>query len=975
MDISLNFSLSLLIMVAGMKYRQKEKKFWYFALLPIFVLCVYFFEISETCLAEDAADGVNSHEFLSTLTPEETAWLHAHPVIRVVQDPSWPPVEFIDSLGKPSGMSRDYLTVVEERLGMKFETVKTSTWKEAYANLKHWEIDMTTSVAITPQRSEFWAFTEPYLNVPIVIATQSDVSYIVDISELSQKKVAVVAGYAVEDWLLRDYPEILLVRAKSTLEGLEMLQRGEVFAYLDNLLVIGDYQAKLKVSNIKIAGQTPYVNAQCMAVRKDWAPFAGILQKALDSISETERKEIYRTWLPVRYELGFNYALFLKVMAIFVAILIFMVVWNRRLTKEIRSRKQAEKALLGSELQQRRYIMGAPYGVFVADEQGSYLQVNPAMCGITGYTEDELLEMGIHDMYFPGSVEEGLQHFQEVVIQGKGQEELVFRRNNGERRWWSVTAVKLSETRFLGFCNDITERKNAEKRILETNTLLYSVIEGTTDSIFVKDMDGRYLLVNSGTCNTIGKDAHDILGRSDRELFPLESAAVINEIDQRVITTGKTALAEEILETPAGTTYWLVNKSPYFDENREIKGLIGISRNITTIKKAEQEQAKLEEQLNQAQKMESIGQLAGGVAHDFNNMLGVILGHTEMSMGREDVAPPLLASLEEIHKAASRSADITRQLLAFARKQTSAPKVLDLNETVAETLNMLRRLIGEDINLNWLPGEGLWLVKIDPVQINQILLNLCVNARDAIVGVGHLTIEINNCTLDDDYCSRHAGFAPGQYVRCMVSDNGQGMDKETLSHIFEPFFTTKHVGKGTGLGLATVYGTVKQNNGFINVYSEPGRGATFSIYLPRYVGTMGNMQSEYVPNHAVGGDETILLVEDEPTILLMTTQLLESLGYDVLAIGTPREAIQLVDEHANQIHLLLTDVIMPGMNGRDLADNLLATYPHLKCLFMSGYTSDVIALHGILDENVQFIQKPFSIKELASKVRTTLEQH
>ena len=962
-------------MVVSMKHRQIEKIFWYVLLTPICVLYIIFGVNAVTCLAEDAAAGGRAHEFLNILTPEEAAWLHTHPVIRVIQDPGWPPVEFIDSLGRPSGMSRDYLTLIEERLGMKFESVGTLTWKAAYAKLKRWEIDMTTSVAITPQRSEFWAFTQPYLKIPIVIATQSDVSYIADISELSHKKVAVVAGYAVEDWVMRDYPEILLVQAKSTLDGLQMLQRGEVFAYLDNLLVIGDYQAKLKVTNIKIAGQTPYVNAQCMAVRKDWTPLAGILQKALDSISETERKEIYRKWLPVRYELGFNYALFSKVMAVFVAILIVMIVWNRRLTKEIRSRKEAEKALRKSELQQRRYIMGAPYGVFVADEQGSYLQVNPTMCRITGYTAEELLGMGFSDMYFPGNIEESLHHFRVVELQGEAQKELVFRPKNGERRWWSVSTVKISETRFLGYCSDITERKITEKKILETNTLLHSVLEGTTDSIFVKDMEGRYLLVNSGTCNAIGKDAEDILGRSDRELFPLESAAVINEVDQRVITTGRTALAEEKLETVEGTTYWLVNKSPYFNEDHEMNGIIGISRNITSLKKAEEEQAKLEQQLNQAQKMESIGQLAGGVAHDFNNMLGVILGHTEMSMKYEELSSSLFASLEEIHKAAIRSADITRQLLAFARKQTITPKVLDLNETVAETLKMLRRLIGEDINLTWLPGDGLWLVKIDPMQFNQILLNLCVNARDAIIGVGHLTIETNNCTLDDEYCSRHAGFIPGQYVRCIVSDNGQGMDKETLSHIFEPFFTTKHVGKGTGLGLATVYGTVKQNNGFINVYSETGRGATFSIYLPRYVGSTGSMQSEYVPTPTVGGDETILLVEDEPTILMMTAQLLESLGYVVLAVGTPEEAIQLAGERANEIHLLLTDVIMPEMNGRDLADKLLPVYPHLRCLFMSGYSSDVIALHGILDESIQFIQKPFSIKDLAGKVRSALLQH
>ena len=288
-------------------------------------------------------------------------------------------------------------------------------------------------------------------------------------------------------------------------------------------------------------------------------------------------------------------------------------------------------------------------------------------------------------------------------------------------------------------------------------------------------------------------------------------------------------------------------------------------------------------------------------------------------------------------------------------------------------LKMLRRLIGEDVDLVWRPGSDLWPVKIDPSQIDQILANLCVNARDAIAGVGKLIVETGNNTLGEEYCAVHAGFAPGEYVRIAVSDNGCGMDKETLAYIFEPFFTTKGVGRGTGLGLATVYGAVKQNNGFINAYSEPGNGTSFSIYLPRHIGPAGQTRVGE-PRPSVGGHETILLVEDEPTILKMTTTMLQLLGYTVLAADSPREAIRLAGEFPSKIHLLLTDVVMPEMNGRDLAKNLLPVYPQLKCLFMSGYTSEVIAQHGILDEGVQFIQKPFSKKDLAIKVRMVLEK-
>jgi two-component system, cell cycle sensor histidine kinase and response regulator CckA len=374
--------------------------------------------------------------------------------------------------------------------------------------------------------------------------------------------------------------------------------------------------------------------------------------------------------------------------------------------------------------------------------------------------------------------------------------------------------------------------------------------------------------------------------------------------------------------------------------------------------------------------MESVGQLAGGVAHEFNNMLGVILGHAEMAMDQVDPTQPLYEDMEEICKAARRSADITRQLLAFARKQNIAPKALDLNEIIEKLIKMLRRLIGENIDLLWMPISGLWKIKADPSQIDQILTNLCVNARDSITGVGTITIKTKNGSLDENFCATQNGGVTGEYVQISVSDTGSGMDKLTLTHIFEPFFTTKGIGQGTGLGLSMVYGAVKQNNGFIDVTSEPGQGTIFTIYLPRYVevrttgGTLGEPASAPVE----GGRETILIVEDESTILKMTTRMLQHLGYSVLAADTPGEAIRLAGDFTGVIHLLMTDVIMPEMNGRDLAEQLMSFKNGIKCLFMSGYTSDIIANQGVLVDGMHFIQKPFSQKELAAKIRKVLDE-
>ena len=425
--------------------------------------------------------------------------------------------------------------------------------------------------------------------------------------------------------------------------------------------------------------------------------------------------------------------------------------------------------------------------------------------------------------------------------------------------------------------------------------------------------------------------------------------------------------------TKDGRTIWLNDIVTIVMQEDKPVAMRGVLIDVTDHKKVVEERLALEVQLYQVQKMESVGSLAGGVAHDFNNKLSVILGCTYLAFTESDPAK-LKELLEEIRKAAEQSADLTRQLLAFARKQTISPKVLDLNETVSGMLKMLNRLIGENINLTWQPAQNLWLLKFDPSQVDQILANLCVNARDSVSKDGKITIETGNSVIDDDFCACHTDALPGNYVRLVVSDNGCGMDNETLNRIFEPFFTTKETGKGTGLGLATVFGVVKQNNGFITVNSQPGSGTTFSIYLPQYSGT--SALSEKGPTlTALPGTETILLVEDELAILNMTAMILIKLGYIVLRANTATEAIRLASEHSGEINLLITDVIMPEINGKELAQTLQTQNPQLKCLFMSGYTADIISQHGVIDEEVFFIQKPYSLPDLANKVREVLDDH
>jgi PAS domain S-box-containing protein len=496
---------------------------------------------------------------------------------------------------------------------------------------------------------------------------------------------------------------------------------------------------------------------------------------------------------------------------------------------------------------------------------------------------------------------------------------------------------------------------------------LTHAIGQAAEAIVITDSDAVIQYVNPAFEQISGYAREEIIGQNPGIL---KSGRLDDKFYRQMwdtLTSGETWSGRLINKKKDGTLFTEEAViSPVLDEAGRIINYVAVKRDITS-------ELVLDSQLRQAQKMEAVGRLAGGVAHDFNNMLSIIIGHTDMILEQTDSSQPIHPDLQEIKKAGERSADLTRQLLAFARKQTVAPRVIDLNETLAGMTNMLQRLIGEDIDFAWFPGEDVWPVRIDPSQIDQILANLCVNARDAIADVGKVTIETGNARFDEVYCDRHLGTVPGEYVMLAVSDNGCGMDAETRVNLFEPFFTTKESGKGTGLGLSTVFGVVKQNNGFISVYSEPGQGTTFKIYLPRHLTALERVSEKGSEKPIVGGHETVLLVEDEPSILKLATRMLEGEGYTVMAADTPDEAIRLAKEHGGDIHLLMTDVVMPEMNGRDLARKILSLYPDMKSLFMSGYTSNVIAHHGVLDDGVRFIPKPFSKRELTAKLREVLD--
>ncbi|MHB0915379.1 MAG: ATP-binding protein [Thermoleophilia bacterium] len=472
----------------------------------------------------------------------------------------------------------------------------------------------------------------------------------------------------------------------------------------------------------------------------------------------------------------------------------------------------------------------------------------------------------------------------------------------------------------------------------------------------------------------VGPDYDPCDIRRNISYYAPEDAPVIEKAFQQAIEHGKPYDLELQLIREEGERIWVRTTGQPVVKDGKVVRVAGNIIDITRSRQLEEERRQLREQLELSQKMELVGRLAGGVAHDFNNMLNVILGYAELALERISPEDPLHHDLLEVQSAARRSTAITRQLLAFARKQAIAPEAVDLNQAVSSMLKMIQRLIGEDIRLTWLPGDDLWPVKIDPAQVDQILANLCVNARDAIAGVGTITISTRNIAGGQAGPFRNVAHALGDCVLLTVQDSGSGMNDETMARIFEPYFTTKERGHGTGLGLATVFGIVKQNDGFIEARSEPGNGTTFAVYLRRHTATASDAENEEISEAPAGQGETIMVVEDEAAIMNLARTLLEGLGYKVLTAGSPMEALRLSEEYGDEIHLLLTDVILPGLNGRELSGQIGAARPAIKILFMSGYTADVIASRGVLDEGVQFIQKPFTRDDLANKVRTLLDR-
>ena len=652
------------------------------------------------------------------------------------------------------------------------------------------------------------------------------------------------------------------------------------------------------------------------------------------------------------------------------------------ISRDITDRKKAEETLKKSEERFKELYDDAPIGYFEYNTDGCITSVNRTELEMLGYSVEEMI--GQPPWKFVVEEDIARQRILDVLAgimpPARGLER-TFRRKDGmtfpaliQDRLFQDAEGKILGIR--GTIQDITDRKRIEVSLRKSEQTYRTLVESSTDAILMLDTERNILACNQSFLDLFGYERGEAVGGSIR---------VVHPSDESFRSFGK-------------TVYSMIERSGFFKGEWEFKrkdnvifsaetvtsaiksaegsttGYIAILRDLTDRKQAEEERVALVDQLRQSQKMEAIGRLAGGVAHDFNNLLTVIKGYCQLSLVEMKEGNPLREAFEVINTATEKAADLTRQLLAFSRRQIMEMRVLDLNSLLQDLDKMLRRIIGEDIELVAQLGEDLGRVKTDPGQIEQMVMNLAVNAKDAMPKGGKLIIETANVELDEAYAHAHVAVTPGRFVMIAVSDTGAGMAPEVRDRVFEPFFTTKEKGKGTGLGLSTVYGIVKQSSGNIWVYSEPGKGTTFRVYLPHVDEPAEELKEKVVGEELPRGSETILIVEDDEEVRNLAARVLKAQGYIVLDGSYGDEALNVCRKHKGPIHLLVTDVVMPGMDGRALSERLSHLHPEMKVLYMSGYTEDAIIHHGVMGKGMNYIQKPFTVNGLTRKVREVLNQ-
>jgi len=928
-----------------------------------------------------------------------TASAESEPLLVRVGAYENPPKILKDEDGEISGFWPDLIESIAQKENWKIKYI-WGTWSEGLKRLKNREIDIMPDVAFTEERNRLYNFSkDPIITSWTRVYVNKENTDIKSVIDLKNKKIAALKGSVNLEGIggLREISRAFHLNCRF----LELDSYTEVFRAVEGKRAdagitnrdFGNKNAKnFKVRPTHIIFQpidvkfafpkdgklTPYlvkeINNRIRELKQDEnSSYYKLLAKYFEAKIAEKTVLIFPVWLK-------NLLQITGVLLIsFLLLIIISRVQIRKKTHEIRAKN---KELRTTSQLLSAHLLNTPLGAISWDLNYRIIEWNPAAETIFGWTKEEAIGKAANELIVPQDQKELFNGIFRDLLSGKGGTHSINENITKEGRRivcdWYNTALKDENGNIKGIASlvsNITAQKETEQALKKSEERLMRVFQASPLGIGL--VQNRKLLWHNETMSRmLGYQPDELHGKSARLLYRTDEEY---ELAGRAIK----ALGAENRRTELKTK-WVRKDGSVFDchirytlLNPESKDgvVLALAEDITNEKRAEEEKKRLEAKLNQAQKMEAIGVLAGGVAHDFNNLLTSILGNAELAMQDLDKDASLYKNISEIEKAGQRASSLTRQLLAFSRKELIRPVILDLNKTTEDLTRMLRRLIGEDIELVVTYSPEPCLLKADPGQIEQVLMNLSVNAKDAMPRGGKLIIETENVELDREYFQEHGEESiPGHYVMLSVTDTGIGMDKETQTRIFEPFFTTKEMGRGTGLGLSTVYGIIKQNNGYIWVYSEEGKGTTFKIYFPRVKEDTRDLQKDQSSEPSLTGSETILVVEDEEMLRGMTERILTKYGYKVLTAGNGKEAFRNSVNNRGRIDLILTDVIMPGMSGKELAERMQLKIPEIKVLYMSGYTNNTIADHGILEKDVAFIQKPFTPKDLAGKIRALLDK-
>lgn len=914
------------------------------------------------------------------LTFEDRTWLDAHPVIRVGADSSWAPIEFLTSEGNYSGLSMDYLKIIEPMLGVRFEFVQES-WQELITQAKQGKLDMFSCVAKTSEREKYLVFTEPYVEMPAGIFTLDDAAYISNLSIITNEKIAVVEGYAIYDFIVANYPDMNLVLVKTPEEGIKKVIQKNAFAFIDNSITTGHLISHKGYLQIRMKGEAPFVNAQRIGVRKDWPQLRSILQKSIDSISESERNAMYNRWVPVTYEKPMNYSLIWKIGGGFLFTVILFFSWTRKLKLEVHKRTLA---LQDSEEKFRALADTSPLAIYMSEgvEQKA-VYVNPTFTEIFGYTIDEVptvddwWPLAYPDASYRKQVANEWQKKVEHAIETKSEiepMEVIVTCKDGSKKnisWGFITTGKQNWACGL----NMTDRLQAEKKLKASEERSRTWLEYSPVCTKVVDLDFDLQYMSSAGIKGLNiEDITEFYGKPyPFDFYPESFKNVMTSNLKKAKETGEVITQEAPVVDTDGSELWFNSTIvPVNDNNGRIEYIIIVSIDTTERHKAENEKANLENRLNHAQKMEAMGTLAGGIAHDFNNILAAILGYAEMA--RDDCQPgtTVAEDLDKVLEGGNRAKDLVQQILAFSRQSEMERIPLQPASVTKEAIKMLRPSLPTTIEINQDIPPATGLILADPTQIHQILMNLCTNAFHAMEETGgKLDISLKEVSLCSEDLIHEPDVEPGTFVQLSISDSGPGITPDIKIKIFDPYFTTKETGKGTGMGLAIVHGIVKSYGGFISLYSEPGEGTAFHVFIPV-------VEKELLPkikdvDPIPIGSDRILFIDDEEILAEMGKSMLERLGYHVTVRNNSIEALETFQNQPEQFDLVITDQTMPGMTGADLARRMMQIKPEIPIILCTGYSTTISEEKAKSMGIKEFALKPLSKKDIAVLIRKVLD--